>query len=137
MGSQFTAQILTTLPTNEMNKLTTYLRKTGSKTSRFQSLVAALAIGLLLALCPSVANATTVIVTVGDGGFFFFPSSVMLGVGDTVQWTWSAGGHTSTSGAPGSPTGFWDSGFLNQGQTFSFTFNSAGSFPYFCSAHGA
>lgn len=83
------------------------------------------------------SRADTVTVTVGDGGFFFFPSSVTIQPGDTVQWTWSAGGHSSTSGTPGLPNGLWDSGILNQGATFSHTFPSAGSFPYFCSPHGA
>ena len=74
----------------------------------------------------------TTMVTVGDGGFFFFPSSVTIQPGDTVQWTWSSSGHSSTSGTPGQPSGFWDSGILNQGATFSYTFPDAGSFPYFC-----
>jgi len=108
-----------------------------TKTSSFRGAAATVVLGLFLALCPCLAHATTTIVTVGDGGFFFFPSSVTIGVGDVVKWTWSSSGHTSTSGSPGAPTGLWDSGFLNPGDTFSFTFNSAGSFPYFCSAHGA
>jgi plastocyanin len=81
------------------------------------------------------SNLTT-IVTVGDGGFFFFPSSVMIQAGDTVEWTWSSSGHSTTSGTPGQPSGFWDSGILSSGATFSYTFPNAGSFPYFCSAHG-
>ena len=71
-------------------------------------------IGILLALCPRPAGAATTIVTVGDGGFFFFPSSVTIDAGDTVQWTWSASGHSSTSGTPGQPSGFWDSGVLTR-----------------------
>ena len=85
---------------------------------------------------PRPAGAATTIVTVGDGGFFFFPSSVTIDVGDTVQWTWSASGHSSTSGTPGQPSGFWDSGILNHGATFSHTFPAAGIFPYFCTPHG-
>lgn len=85
-------------------------------------------------------TSTTFTVTVGDGGFFFVPTTVALHVGDTVKWTWSSSGHSSTSGAcAGSscaPDGLWDSGILSQGSTFSHTFLSAGSFPYFCSAHG-
>ena len=116
------------LPTNSRDK----------KTNIFSSskVGATLFIGLLLALCPRPAGAATTTVTVGDGGFFFFPSSVTIDAGDTVEWTWSAGGHSSTSGTPGQPSGFWDSGILNQGATFSHTFPAAGSFPYFCSPHG-
>jgi plastocyanin len=94
------------------------------------------AIAPLLAFFPTVASGVTVTVLVGNGGFFFSPSSVTIQSDDTVQWSWSSSGHTSTSGTPGSPNGLWDSGFLNQGQTFSHTFNTAGSFPYFCTAHG-
>jgi hypothetical protein len=75
-------------------------------------------------------------VMVGPNCFCFVPSSVTIHPGDTVQWSWSSSGHTSTSGTPGSPNGLWDSGFLNPGQTFSHTFNTAGSFPYYCTAHG-
>ena len=83
------------------------------------------------------ATADTIPVQVGAGGFKFSPQDVTIHVGDTVQWTWAASGHTSTSGTVGNPDGLWDSGFLNSGAVFSFTFNAAGTFPYFCTAHGA
>ncbi|HYK23301.1 MAG TPA: FG-GAP-like repeat-containing protein, partial [Candidatus Acidoferrum sp.] len=95
-----------------------------------------IAIAALLTFRPIGAIATTVSVTVGNGGFFFSPSSVTIHPGDTVQWSWSASGHSSTSGSPGMPNGLWDSGILNMGATFSHTFNSAGSFHYYCTPHG-
>src|SRR4029077_16742137 len=107
------------------------------KTSFLRMAAVVATIAPLLAFCLTVASGATVTVTVGAGGFFAFsPSSVTIHPGDTVQWSWSSSGHTSTSGTPGSPNGLWDSGFLNQGQTFSYTFNTAGSFPYYCTAHG-
>ena len=120
-----------------MDSLPTNSRDVKTTTFSFSKVGATLFIGLLLALCPRPADAATTMVTVGDGGFFFFPSSVTIDVGDTVEWTWSAGGHSSTAGTPSQPSGFWDSGVLNQGATFSHTFPAAGSFPYFCSPHGA
>ena len=72
-------------------------------------------------------------------GMAAFSSSLLQSrsnAGDTVEWTFSSSGHSSTSGTPGQPSGFWDSGILNQGATFSHTFPAAGSFPYFCSPHG-
>jgi plastocyanin len=93
--------------------------------------------GLLLVLGPSLASATTFTVAVGEVGFTFSPASVTIQPGDTVQWTWSASGHSSTSGSPGAPSGIWDSGILNQGATFSHTFNTVGSFPYYCTPHGS
>jgi len=35
------------------------------------------------------------------------------------------------------PNGLWDSGILNQGAVFTQTFNTVGSFPYYCTPHGA
>jgi plastocyanin len=100
-------------------------------------LAAGMAIASLLALCPGLARGATVTVTVGDGGFSFNPSTVTIHPGDSVTWTWSSSGHTSTSGSPGVPTGLWDSGLHNQGFSFTHTFNTAGSFPYYCTAHGS
>src|SRR5581483_58085 len=91
----------------------------------------------LLILSSGVASGTTVTVTVGNGGFLFSPASVTIRPGDTVKWTWSSTGHSTTSGTPGHPTGLWDSGILSQGASFTHTFNSVGSFPYYCTPHGA
>ncbi|MFL6499697.1 MAG: plastocyanin/azurin family copper-binding protein [Candidatus Udaeobacter sp.] len=86
---------------------------------------------------PKAASAMTVDVTVGPGGdLVFSPSSVTIHPGDQVRWTWGSGGHSTTSGSPGQPNGIWDSGIRNQGATFTRTFNSAGTFPYYCVPHG-
>src|SRR5262245_57321172 len=74
----------------------------------------------------------------------FQPAEVTVNVGDTVTWTVTDAvpeGHTVTSGTP-SEAGVgdvFDSGIgLNEnGQTYEFTFENAGSFPYFCKIHGA
>jgi len=91
----------------------------------------------LLVFRPTVASAATITVTVGNGGFFFSPSSVTIHPGDTVRWTFSSTGHSTTSGTPGMPNGLWDSGILNQGAVFTRTFNTVGSFPYYCTPHGS
>src|ERR1700756_5404840 len=91
----------------------------------------------VLAFYPTVGNAATITVTVGNNCLCFSPSSVTIHPGDTVRWTWSSTGHSSTSGTPGAPNGLWDSGILGQGATFTHTFNTAGSFPYYCTPHGA
>src|SRR6478672_9794417 len=83
------------------------------------------------------ASATTFNVTVGpNGNLVFSPSSVTIHPGDQVKWTWGSDGHSTTSGSPGMPNGIWDSGIHNQGATFTRTFNSAGTFPYYCTPHG-
>lgn len=67
------------------------------------------------------------------------PKSITVHVGTQVTWTNNDGGiaHTVTSGTPGAPSGTFDSGNLNSGQTFQFTFSSAGTFSYYCRIHGA
>src|SRR5712691_754027 len=95
-----------------------------------------LAVIFLLLLSLAGLRAATVEVLVGEGGLKFTPASVTIQVGDTVQWTWKASGHSSTSGTPGAPDGLWDSGVQNSGFTFTHTFTDAGSFAYFCTVHG-
>src|ERR1700704_2599042 len=68
---------------------------------------------LSLLLFTSLVNlrANTVQVLVGENGRIrFTPASVNIQIGDTVQWVWSAGKHSTTSGTPGAPDGLWDSG---------------------------
>src|SRR5712671_473970 len=102
--------------------------------SRFM-LIVATAVSLMG--YPKPAGATTFNVTVGpNGDLVFMPSSVIIHPGDQVKWTWGSSGHSSTSGSPGMPNGIWDSGILNVGATFTRTFNSAGTFPYYCTPHG-
>ncbi|HZT67129.1 MAG TPA: cupredoxin family copper-binding protein [Acidimicrobiales bacterium] len=63
--------------------------------------------------------------------FAFNPSTLSIAVGtkvtvinkDSVDHTWTADG------------GQFDSGELAQNQSYSFTFNSPGAFPYHCSMH--
>jgi plastocyanin len=107
------------------------------KTSSLRIAVLVAIIAPFLVFHPTIARAATVTVLVGPGGFFFKPSSVTIHTGDTVVWTWSSSDHSSTSGSPGMPSGLWDSGILMQGATFMHTFNTAGSFSYYCTVHGA
>src|SRR5262245_25053708 len=120
-----------------MSDLLKYCGEKKNKSRSVATRSATLILGALLTLCPALGHAATQTVMVGQGGFFFVPSSVTIEQGDDVMWIWSATGHSSTSGTPGTPSGFWDSGVLNQGATFSHTFPSAGSFPYYCTPHGA
>jgi plastocyanin len=62
----------------------------------------------------------------------FNPNFVTINQGDTVTWNWTFGGtHTVTS-----DTGLFDSGFLSSG-SYSYTFNDAGTFGYYCQLHGS
>ncbi len=83
-----------------------------------------------------VLRAATVEVDIQN--FAFHPNPARINVGDTILWKNLDGTtHTSTSGAPGTPDGLWNSGFLGQNQTFSHTFAAAGSFAYFCIPHSS
>jgi plastocyanin len=68
--------------------------------------------------------------------FAFQPAELEVEVGTTVEWVnEDPAPHTVTSGTPGSPTGVFDSGALNQGDSFSFTFQQPGTYEYFCRLH--
>lgn len=62
----------------------------------------------------------------------FTPATLTVPVGSTVTWrNKDTAAHTATSDRPG---GF-DSGVLTQGQSFSFTFDTTGTFNYVCDIH--
>jgi nitrite reductase (NO-forming) len=75
-----------------------------------------------------------------NSGDAYSPSEITVEVGTTVTWTNEDGVlHTVTSGTAadnvGSPDGLFDSGFLAEGDSWSYTFTEEGTFPYFCSPH--
>ena len=102
---------------------------------------------------PTPTPATATVHVGSNGAMTFSPQSVNINPGDTVNWVWDGGPHTVTSGAPGNADGNFCS--LPAGQTpsasacnstsyaqgtgasYSHTFPSAGTFPYFCTVHGA
>ncbi len=68
------------------------------------------------------------------------PLTLEVSVGTTVRWTnTDAIAHTVTSGASdgatATPDGLFDSGFLNTGDTFTYTFTEAGEYDYYCTPH--
>jgi plastocyanin len=66
----------------------------------------------------------------------FDPNPVQTKAGGTVTWTNDdSTPHTVTSGQDSKPDGKFDSGILDQGKSFSFTFEQAGEYPYFCTLH--
>ena len=67
----------------------------------------------------------------------FIPSTVVITVGGTVTWeNTDTMAHTSSSGTPaGGPDGVFDSSLVMAGASFSHTFDSAGTFDYFCMVH--
>ena len=97
---------------------------------------------------PTSAPADAVQVTITKNGWLdptksedaFDPNTVTIKVGTTVTWTNAdATMHTVTSGTSvnnaGTPDGVFDSGFLMEGATWSYTFQQAGEFDYYCLPH--
>jgi hypothetical protein len=69
-------------------------------------------------------------VSVAILNFAFAPQNVTIAAGTTVRWTnQDSYPHTATS--PGN----FDSGNLNQGQSWQYTFNTPGTYNYFCALH--
>ena len=79
-------------------------------------------------------SSSTVTIPMGAevlGSRAFTPGNLDVAVGTTVTWTnTDTVGHTST--ANGSA---WDSGIIQPGRQFSFTYQTAGTFPYHCAIH--
>lgn len=70
--------------------------------------------------------------------FGFEPATLTIKVGDTVTWTNTGQvAHTATSGDGDTetPSGVWNSGLLDPGESFSFTFTTPGTFDYYCIPH--
>ena len=68
----------------------------------------------------------------------FNPSSITVDAGTTITWTNKDNmTHTVTSGTPGNPSGVFNSGNMGMNATFSFTFNTAGTYSYYCIPHQA
>jgi len=86
---------------------------------------------MIVFLCALGANvyAADINVTIQDN--FFAPSAVTVNVGDKITWTNNGvTPHTTTSGTScPAGNGIWNSGSLSSGQSFSFTFTQAGTFP--------
>ena len=109
---------------------------------------------VMLAVAPSLGRAATFIVTIGANGTTSFvdqasgTNTTTIHVSDTVQWNWSSGPHSTTSGTcqPGggyyggggcTKDGNWDSGALPAQSHYEKVFNQQGNFPYYCMIHGS
>ena len=63
--------------------------------------------------------------------FAFSPATLNVALGTTVIWT----NNDSTTHTVTSDTGVFNSGGMGQNATFSYTFNTAGTYTYYCSVH--
>ena len=67
----------------------------------------------------------------------YLPQDITISTGDTVKWdNVDNAAHTVTGGSPSDgPSGVFDSSLLMAGLDYSFTFNDAGNYDYFCMVH--
>src|SRR4051794_4168179 len=79
----------------------------------------------------TVADAPEAIVDVSIQGYQFQSANITINAGDTVRWTnLDPDRHTVTA-----DNGAFDSGELNQNGVFQFTFNTPGTYGYYCARH--
>src|SRR3954471_17476076 len=79
---------------------------------------------------PFAFAGTTNLVRIAN--FNFTPAVITITNGDSIRWsnTVALTPHDSTSSGS-----LWARGQLSPPKTFTFTFNNAGTFPYFCNTH--
>jgi plastocyanin len=78
------------------------------------------------------SNSTVVRIVANAGSNSYSPNPVEVKVGETVTWiNDDSGRHTVTS----KDDGIFDSGIMGKGQSFSYTFDKAGEYPYYCTLH--
>jgi len=110
-------------------------RSAGKIIGRTRAIIAT-AVALALALLVMFGTATSTAaadVAVTINGFAFMPASITVPVGTRVVWTNQQPQvpHTVTSDT----AGLFDSGTIQTGATFAFTFNQVGTFAYHCNIH--
>jgi plastocyanin len=81
----------------------------------------------------SLAYATKHIVTVQN--FMFSPSSFSATVGDTVEWHWVNGGHTTTSTTIPGAAATWTHPMNSTSTTFDYVITTPGTYNYWCAIH--
>ena len=97
---------------------------------------------LVLAALAGPISAAATAVSIVDRTFS--PATITVAAGDTVTWTVTKSidePHSVTSGKPGAADSgkAFDSGIklTKNGDTYSFTFPTAGEYDYYCTVHGA
>ncbi len=73
---------------------------------------------------------------VAIANYGFYPQTLTVSKGTTVTWVnMDLVQHTVTAGSEQAPTNLFDSHELNHMQSFSYTFNTPGTYSYYCDVH--
>ena len=117
------------------------------KMSTLSSLLVLMSVASMIAIAPSAFAAHhEVIVTNAPGSATpgceetdscFIPSTATIEEGGIVTWeNTDNAAHTATGGTPADgPSGVFDSSLIMAGGSFSHTFDTAGTYDYFCMVH--
>lgn len=100
----------------------------------------------VLGVAMSVFAAQTVEVKMFDTPAKYVPDPIKIKVGDTIKWVNTGETvHTATTDPTSAPdpswasvpagAETWDSGFMNSGDEWSYTFKVPGTYKYFCTTH--
>jgi plastocyanin len=111
--------------------LSPWRRKKGEKEKVMRRLtyLTVLALLAMLIFVPSAGAQQNQTVYIQD--FYFSPASINIEPGTTVTWVnQGQAPHTATHTG-----GTFDSGTLQPGQSYSYTFNRAGTYAYYCQIH--
>ena len=107
-------------------------------------LLAVFAIAMTMGMPHAFADVATVSVPQGTSvpgceatNECYIPYEITINVGEEVTWSNDdSAAHTVTGGsAADGPSGVFDSSLFMAGTTYSFTFEEAGTYPYFCMVH--
>ncbi|HKN02259.1 MAG TPA: plastocyanin/azurin family copper-binding protein [Candidatus Binataceae bacterium] len=101
---------------------------------------------LTLGVATSAFAAQTVEIKMFDTPAKYMPDPIKIKVGDTVKWVNKGDTiHTATTDPANAPDPSWvsipkgaetfDSGYMNGGEEFSYTFTVPGVYHYFCTTH--
>jgi plastocyanin len=89
------------------------------------------ALVLALAVYAGTRPASAASFMVSEANFAFSPNTLTVQVGDTVTWKNNDASIPHTTQSDGN----WNSGNMAPGATFSFTFNTPGTYSYYCAYH--
>ena len=92
----------------------------------------------LCCACLLTAAAHATIHTVQVSDFVFSPATGMtVALGDTVNWVWVSGTHTTTSGTIPSGAASWDSPINSSTTSYMYKPTVAGTYNYVCTFHAS
>lgn len=120
---------------NICERMKPHLNRTVKRRERRGPLSALLCAAALLISSLTTHAATF---TVNMSGVQFVPQNLTIDVGDTVVWVnLDFMFHDTVSGVNRVPSGLWQSPLLQNGGSFSFTFDNVapGTYPYYCTPH--